>query len=325
MTRYRTRRGWLAWLGAAAATSALPAFAQAYPSRPITLIVPFPAGGPTDRHLRTLAEILGAQLGQPVIVENRPGAAGTLGPASMAASAKPDGYTLSQFPAGMLRLPHMQHVAWDPLADFTFIAGLSGYNHGLVVNAASPFKTVNDYLEAARAQPGGVDYGSAGIGTNGHVLMRELATVTGVRLTHVPFKGNPDMMQALLGGHVMAACDAAGWDKLVDAGQVRLLMTFGAQPPKRWPRTPTAQSLGFGIVNNSPYGIVGPRGMDPAIVKLLQDALRKATFDPRNLAMLEQLSQEPWFMPADAYREWAVQAFAQEKVMLERLGLAEKR
>jgi tripartite-type tricarboxylate transporter receptor subunit TctC len=136
--------------GAAALLAPLAAHGQAFPSKPITLIVPWPAGGSTDRHLRTLAEIASKHLGQPIIIENKPGGGGTLGPGTMACTAKPDGYTIAQFPMGMLRIPHMQKTAWDPIKDFTFIIGVTGYTFGFVVRADSPYKTFKDYIEAAR-------------------------------------------------------------------------------------------------------------------------------------------------------------------------------
>ncbi|MDO9160284.1 MAG: tripartite tricarboxylate transporter substrate-binding protein, partial [Burkholderiaceae bacterium] len=114
----------LATTTALAASALLPlgtAQAQAFPAKPITLIVPWPAGGSTDRHLRTLAEIASTHLGQNIVIENKPGAGGTLGPATMAATAKPDGYTIAQFPLGMLRMPHMQKTNWDPINDFSYI------------------------------------------------------------------------------------------------------------------------------------------------------------------------------------------------------------
>ena len=149
--------------------------AQPFPSKPITLIVPWPAGGSTDRHFRALAEIAGKHLGQTIVIENKPGGGGTLGPGTMALTAKPDGYTIAQYPLGMLRYPHMQKVKWNPLNDFTFIIGVSGYTFGFVVKADSPYKTFNEYIEAARKQPGKIDYGSTGIGTSPHLLMEELA------------------------------------------------------------------------------------------------------------------------------------------------------
>ena len=319
------RRRALLTLAATALLAPLsPAQAQAYPNKPITLIVPWPAGGSTDRHHRALAEIAGKILGQNIVVENRPGAGGTLGPGQMALSAKPDGYTIAQFPLGMLRLPHMQKVAWDPINDFTFIIGVSGYTFGFVVRADSPYKTYNDYIEAARKAPGAINYGSTGIGTSPHLLVEELADAAKVQLNHVPFKGNADQMQALLGGHVMAASDATGWDKFVDGGQMRLLVTFGEARTARWPTVPTAKDLGYNVVSQSPYGLVGPKGMDPAVVKTLHDAFKKAMDDPKHMELMTQLNQSVWYRSGDDYRKWAVETFAKDKALIERLGLAAK-
>jgi tripartite-type tricarboxylate transporter receptor subunit TctC len=319
-----TRRSLLV---ASAALPALPGFARAqgaYPNRPITLVVPWPAGGSTDRHLRTLAEIASKHLGQNIIVENKPGAGGTLGPSTVAQTAKPDGYTITQYPLGLLRIPHMQKVVWHPLNDFTHIIGVSGYTFGFTVRADSPYKTFNDYIEAARKQPGKLDYGSTGIGSSPHLLMEEVAGNAKVQLTHVPFKGNADLQQALLGGHVQAQSDATGWDKFVDGGQMRLLVTFGEQRTKRWPDVPTAKDLGYGVVSSSPYGIAGPKGMEPAVVKTLHDAFKKAMEDPKHLEVLAQLNQEVWYRNGDDYAAWARETFARDKALIERLGLAAK-
>jgi tripartite-type tricarboxylate transporter receptor subunit TctC len=269
-------------------------FAQAYPTRPVTLIVPWPPGGSTDRHLRGLAEIASKYLGQNIVIENKPGGGGTIGPSQMALTAKPDGYTISQFPLGMLRIPHMQKSPWNPLTDFSYIIGVTGYTFGLTVRADSPYKSFNEYIEAARKQPGKIDYASTGIGTTPHLNIEEVAMAAKVTLNHVPFKGNADSTQALLGGHVMAQSDATGWDKYVDGGQMRLLVTFGETRTKRWPTVPTAKELGYGVVSTSPYGLVGPKGMDPAVVKTLHDAFKKAIDDPKHLELLAQLSQDLW-------------------------------
>ncbi len=294
------------------------------PTKPITLLVPWPAGGASDRHLRLIAELASAHLGQPIVVENKPGAGGTLAPGSMARSAAPDGYTIAQYPLGMLRYPHMQKVNWHPVDDFTFICGLSGYTFGFVVKADSPFKTFDEYVAAARAQPGKVDFGSAGLGTSPHLLMEEVAAAAKVQLNHVPFKGSAALLQAVLGGHVMGASDATSWDKLVDAGQMRLLVTFGENPTKRWPTAPTARSLGYDIASNSPYGIAGPKGMEPAVVQALHDAFKKAVEDPKNQAFMDQMSQEAWYRSGNDYRQWATQTYAKEKALIDRLGLAQK-
>ena len=298
--------------------------AQTYPSKPITLVIPWPAGGASDRHMRTIAEIASGHLGQPIVVENKPGGGGTNAVGQMGLTASPDGYTIAQYPLGMLRVPHMNKTTWHPIENFTFIAGISGYTFGVVVKADSPYKTFDEYMDAARRQPEKIDYGSAGTGTSPHLLMEEVADAAKVKLTHVPFKGSAELHTSLLGGHVMAASDATSWDKFVDGGQMRLLVTFGEQPTKRWPNVPTAKSLGYDVVSTSPYGIAGPKGMDPAVVKKLQDAFKKAVGDPKNVALMDQLNQSAWYRDGEQYREWAIATFAKDKLLIERLGLAAK-
>ncbi len=327
MTTAWTRRQCLSIALACSLGAIIAPAAQAeanFPSKPITLIVPWPAGGSTDRHLRAVAQEASKELGQPVVVENRPGAGGTLGPSSMASSAKPDGYTISQYPLGMLRMPHMQKTSYHPIEDFTFIMGLSGYLFGLAVPADSPFETFDDYIDAAKQNPGKIDYGSTGVGSSPHLLMEEIALNTGIELVHVPYKGNADMQQAVLGGHIMAQSDAAGWAQFVDSGRMRLLVTFGPERTKRWPDVPTAKELGYKVVSTSPYGLVGPKGMDPAVVKILHDAFKKALFSDHSMEVMEQLNQGPSYQDGEAFRQWATETFAKDKELIDHLGLSAK-
>jgi tripartite-type tricarboxylate transporter receptor subunit TctC len=303
---------------------AVPAAAQEFPSRPITLICPWPPGGSTDTHLRRLAEIATRTLGQTVVIENKPGAGGTVGPGQVAQNAKPDGYTLTQMHMGTLRIPQMQKLAWDPLRDFTYIIGISGYTFGVVVRSDSPLTTFQDLLDYAKANPGKMSYGSTGTGTSPHLLMEEVTMKTGAQFLHVPFKGNADSTQALLGGHIMAQSDSSGWGRLVDAGQFRLLVTFGTQRTKRWPGVPTAKDLGLDMVYNSPYGIAGPKGLDPAVVKTLHDGFKKALEDPEHQKVLDQLDQELWYRSSEDYAQYARETFQKERALIERLGLLAK-
>jgi tripartite-type tricarboxylate transporter receptor subunit TctC len=298
------------------------AFAQTFPSKPITIICPWPAGGGTDMHLRKFAEIAQKLLGQPVLVENKPGAGGTVGPSTMAATAKPDGYTLSQYPISVIRVAHMQKASWDPIKDFSFIIGLTGYTFGVVVKADSQFKTFKDVIEYARANPGRLSFGSTGTGTSPHLLMEEVAMKTGVQFLHVPFKGNADSTQALMGGHVMAQSDSTGWGRHVDAGTFRLLVTFGDKRT-RW-NAPTAQELGYDVVSYSPYGIVGPKGMEPGLMKTLHDVFKKVLDDPEHLKVLAQLDQVYWYKSSAEFAQWAVETYAAERTTLERVGLLAK-
>jgi len=308
-------------LAAALAFSAA-AQAQAFPSKPITLICPWPAGGSTDVHLRKFAEIAQKHLGQPVLIDNKPGGSGMIGPANMAKLARPDGYTLSQLPITAFRLPHQRKVDWDALADFTYIIGISGYTFGVVVKADSPFRSFKELIDYARANPGKLSYGSTGTGTSPHLLMEEVAMKTGTQFLHVPFKGNADSTQALMGGHVMAQSDATGWGRHVDAGTFRLLVTFGEKRTK-W-NAPTARELGIDIVSYSPYGFVGPKGMDAQVVKTLHDAFRKTLDDPEHLKVLQSLDQVYWYKSSEEYAQWASATLKAERATIERVGLLGK-
>ena len=299
-----------------------PARAQDYPSRPITLIVPWPAGGSTDTHLRKLSEIASRHLGQPIVIENKPGGGGMIGPAGMAKNSAPDGYTISQLTINALRQPHMQKVDWDPLKDFTWIIGVSGYTFGMVVKSDSPMKSFDDVIKYAKANPGKFSFSSTGIGTSPHLLVEQVADKAGVKLLHVPYKGNADSTQALMGGHVMAQSDATGWGKFVDAGTFRLLVTFGDQRT-RW-GAPTAKELGYDVVSYSPYGIAGPKGMDPRVVKTLHDAFKKAMDDPEHKKVLEQLDQVYWYKSTADSRKWAEETYVSEHALVQRLGLLVK-
>jgi tripartite-type tricarboxylate transporter receptor subunit TctC len=306
---------------AVALCAAQHAWAQAFPAKPVTLVCPWPPGGSTDTHLRQFAQIAAKHLGQNVVIENKPGASGMLGPVAVSRMA-PDGYNLSQLPVSAFRVPHIQKVDWDPIRDFTYIIGITGYTFGVVVKSDSQFKTFKDLIEYARANPGKMSFGSTGTGTSPHLLMEEVGMKTGVQFLHVPFKGNADSTQALMGGHVMAQSDATGWGRHVDAGAFRLLVTFGEKRTK-W-NAPTARELGIDIVSYSPYGIVGPKGMDPKVTKALHDAFKKTLDDPEHLKVLAQLDQVYWYKSSAEYAQWAADTLKAERATIERVGLLAK-
>jgi tripartite-type tricarboxylate transporter receptor subunit TctC len=298
---------------------ALAAQAQSFPSKPVTLIVPWPAGGSTDIYFRKLGEVAARHLGQPLVIENKPGGSGMNGPATMAKTARPDGYTISQLTISAFRVPHMQKVDWDPTSDFTYIIGLAGYTFGVVVRADSPFKTFNELLTYARANPGKLSYATPGTGTSLHLAMEEVAAKAGVQFLHIPFKGYADGAIALMGGHVMVQVDSTGWAKQVDSGAQRLLATLGDKRT-RW-GAPTVKELGVDTVSNSPFGLVGPKGMPREVVGVLHDAFKKSLDDPEYLKVLAQLDQPAWYRSSEDYARWAVGMLKAERATIERVGL----
>jgi tripartite-type tricarboxylate transporter receptor subunit TctC len=319
------RRQFIQTTAATLTALALPglARAQAFPAKPIKLICPWPAGGSSDMVMRALAESASKAIGGQVVIENKAGASGMLGPNELVKAA-PDGYTLSQVTIGVARLPHMQKMQFDPLRDFTYIACLTGYTFGIVVKADSPIKSIKDLVQYAKANPGKFNYGSTGNGTTPHLAVEEFASKAGIQLTHVPFKGSSDGLQALLGGHIDAHSDATGWAPHVEAGTMRLLATYGSKRTRRWPLVPTLNELGYDTVSDSPFGIAGPRGMDPLVVRKLQDAFKKTLSDPAVLAAFEKYDQPVIYMDSEAYTQFILASYVKEKRIIEKLGLGMK-
>lgn len=300
------------------------AMAQSYPTKPITMIVPWPAGGSTDVAMRALSEAASKHLGQPIVIDNKAGASGTLGPATMAATAKPDGYTIAQMPITVMRLPLMQKVSFDAEKSFTYIVHLTGYTFGITTKADGPFKTWKDVVDFAKANPGKVTYATPGAGTSLHIGMEQIADAAGIKLTQVPFKGGAETGAAVLGGHTTLQADSTGWKPLVEAGQLRLLAIWTANRSKVWPEVPTLKELGYPFVFDSPFGIAGPKGMDPKIVAILHDAFKKAIEEPAVIATLERYDMVPRYLSTDDYNKAVKDVIAQETAALSKIGLLKK-
>jgi tripartite-type tricarboxylate transporter receptor subunit TctC len=268
-----------------------------------------------------LAENASKILGQPVVIENRSGAGGTL-PAQALQTAKPDGYTLAQIPLGVFRLPYTTKINWDPVKDISYILCVTGYAFGVVVPADSPFKEWKDFVAYAKANPGKLSYGSTGALTSPHLTMEEIAQKLGIQLNHIPYRGSAPLMQDLLGGQLMAGADSTGFAPHVEAGKLRLLNTWGAKRLPRFPNAPTLTELGLGIVQASPYGIGGPKGMDPGLLKTIHDAFKQAMEMPNHVEVLAKYDQELLYMNSAQYTRFAEETFAKEKALVEKLGLA---
>ncbi len=321
------RRTLVKGLGAALAAPALITTARAqgaatFPNRPINFILPWGAGTGLDLWHRALCDAVSRNFGQPVVVENKAGGSGTAAPATMAATAKPDGYTIGHIPITIFRFPFMQKTTYDPLKDFTYIMHLSGFLFGTYVHNDSPFKTFRDMIEFARANPGKLTYGTAGAGTSLHIGMEQIALREGIKWTHVPFTQGLDAQ--LIGGHIMAAANSAQWWPHTDAGTIRVLAVWTEQRNPRLPDTPTLREIGLPFVFDSPFGIAGPKGIDPAIVTKLHDAFKAAMDDPKAQELQKRFDFPTRYMDPAAYTTFVGEQVAEQKVTLEKLGLAKK-
>jgi tripartite-type tricarboxylate transporter receptor subunit TctC len=307
--------------GAVAAPAAVRAQPKWKPERPITIYNPFAAGGVTDIQLRFMGEKVSRLLGQPVLIEVKAGAAGTLAPAQLM-SARPDGHALACMSINSLRYPHYQPVPWHPLRDFTYITGLSSYTMGIVVRADAPWKTIEDLIAAGKREPEKYTYGTSGVGGSGNLMMIEIDQATGAKFTHVPYKGGAEWMQALLAGHINFLADAAQWAPFVDNGQCRILAMATEQRIAKYPDAPTLKDRGINAIAHSPYGLVGPKDLPPAIVQAIHEAFTEATNDPGLQPLLDRFIQVPWRKNPAEYRAYAEQYFNTIKPLLIKAGLA---
>jgi tripartite-type tricarboxylate transporter receptor subunit TctC len=291
-----------------------------FPNRAITLLVPWPAGGGTDLSLRVLAELVGAKLGQRVIVENRAGAGGTLAMAHLV-RAPADGYTIAQMPQPVFRAPHLGNVTWNPLRDTTPIIQLAETTFGIAVSAQSPFKTLSELLDDARQKGKELSVATSGVATTPHVLMEQILRMNNIRYVHVPYKGVAEQMIAIANGQVNVGAGSTGLGAFVDSGKLRLLATTGARRAKRWPSVPTLKEIGIDFVIQSPYGLAAPAGISARAQSVLHDAFRSAMLEPAFAAELAKYDQEPSYLSAADYaRVWREQ-FERERELVKRYEL----
>ncbi len=322
-TRHASRREFvLATLGASALAATGPLFAQNWPERPITFICPWPAGGTADQSMRALCTVAGKLLGQPIAVENRAGASGMIG-AKVLASARADGYTIGQIPISVTRFSQLGSLQADPRKDYTYIARTSGQTFGIAVPTHSPFKTLKDFVAAAKARPGQVTYAHAGVGGATHVGMEEFAGVAGIQLNHVPYKGGAEALQGVLGGHVDALADSSSWAPHVEAGKLRLLATWGEQRTARFKDVPTLRECGYDVVVDAPNGIGAPRGLDPAVAARLREAFRAAVASPEFKSVAEKLDAPLLYLDGPDYEKYVNTVYQKETVLIDKLKLRE--
>jgi tripartite-type tricarboxylate transporter receptor subunit TctC len=268
----------------ALAAAFTPAQAQNYPARPITLVIPFAPGGSTSIVGRGVAEKMSELLGEKIIIDNRPGAGGTVGTRAVAKS-DPDGYTLILGYTGTLAIgPSLyKNVGYDPRKDFAPIGMIGNAPNSLVVNPSFPAKTLAELIAYAKANPGTVNFGSAGAGTASHITGEYFASAAGIKLVHIPYKGTGPALTDLLGGHIpMAFAPIPASHTNVAAGKLRALAVTSAQRSGLLPDVPTIAESGIaGFDASLYYGLAAPAGTPRPIIDKLNLALRTALTDER--------------------------------------------
>jgi tripartite-type tricarboxylate transporter receptor subunit TctC len=308
--------------GLAGAALASPALAQdRYPSRPIRLIVPWTAGSSSDVQIRSVAELAQQTLGQPIVIENRPGAGGTLHAQALAA-ARPDGYMIGQMHLSIVRRPFIvRQPQWDAVRDYSHIIRLCGWLYGVAVRADSPYRTWADYVAAARANPGGVSFATSGAATTNHLAMEDLAVRERMELLHVPYRASSEGVTGVLSRQVDSIADASSWKPMVDDGQMRALCVWTADRIASMPDVPTLKELGHDMVVTSPYGLSGPKGMDPGIVRALHDAFKAALFSQANVRVRNQFDMPEQYLDNAQYTDFIATRAEYERAITTRLGI----
>lgn len=324
MTTTLARALMLALIGLVAG---LPPVATAadFPTRSIELLVPYPPGGSSDALARAIAPTLEKDLGQTVVVVNKPGAGGIVA-GTLVARAKPDGHTiLIASSTALVLAPRLQQVEYDSLKDFTYVGLVARLIPMVLVRADSPWKTLEDLVTYAKQNPGKIRYGTSGPHSGTHVAMASIAKEKGIDWVHVPFKGDGPVVTGILGGHVEVAGLFAAYKPHVAAGKLRPLVSLMDKRTKFFPGVPTYKELGFkfdarGSIQ-SITGIIAPAGLPPVVVTKLEAAVKKAVDSPELHKTVETVGMEADFLTAAEYRREMEEGYHNAGRMLKDVGI----
>jgi len=306
--------------GAAGLLAPLAARAAGYPTRAITFICPWPVGGTADQSMRALCQVASGVLGQSIVVENRAGASGMIGTTALS-QARPDGYTIGQIPISVTRFSQLGMLHLDPRSDLTYLARTSGQTFGIAVLASSRFQSLQEVVAYAKANPGRVTYGHAGVAGATHVGMEQFAMAAGVQFNAIAYKGGAAALQDLLGGQVDLLADSSSWAPHVEAGKLRLLATWGEARASRFKDAPTLKELGYDVVVEAPNGIGAPKGLDPAVELKLREAFRTAVQSDVFKQVAGRIDAPVMYLDGPDYKAYVASVYRQETDLIARLKL----
>jgi len=302
----------------------LPAAAQ-YPDKPVTMLAGYPPGGLLDIAARLVAEGMKPRFPKGMNVVNRPGAAGSVAVAELARSA-PDGYTIITTPHSALVIaPQQQELAYKTPDDYDPVINLVGYYPMIAVRAESEYKTIQEMIGDAKANPGKIRVGSPGEGTSSHLNLEELMSKTGVKMIHVPFQGWAQSSPALLGGHIEALVAQPGELKgQVDGKRMRVLVNFRPQRMSTFPDVPTAKELGWDVANGVWYMLLAPKGTPAPVIRYLHDAAKAAIDDPKFAADMSNRGIDVDYRPGATLRADLCFKDTAHTEILRRIGILKK-
>ena len=290
-----------------------------FPSRPISFIVPLPAGSGPELASRLIAKEAEKFLGQPIVIINKPGASQTIG-ISAIASSKPDGYTIGfAGHTGTFVIPLTEKVPYHPVKDLKQILQYGQMNVGVTVKADSPFKGFEDVIAYARQNPKKLTYGSAGTGSLGYLVMEQIGKKEKVQFTHIPFKGSPETMSALLGGHVLVGTGDINYS-LIESAQVKLILLLAEKRSNEFPQTPVLKDIGYDIPAPMFINVVGPKGIPDEILKKLEDAFTKAINEPAFIKGMKELRLTIVYRNSKEMGDYVAQEFEMFAKLLKEVG-----
>jgi tripartite-type tricarboxylate transporter receptor subunit TctC len=296
----------------------VPAWAE-YPEKPITMIVPWAAGGSTDQTARVLAKAAEASLGQPIVIINQPGASTTIGLAALA-SAKPDGYTIGTLSStGYLVALQGRQLPFDPINSFSYISYYGDNVIGIAVRSDSKWKSLQELVDDGKVRPGAIKYGTAGVGTTQHLTTEALQFSTKAKFVHVPQQGSAASMPALLGSHVDFVTETSVWAPFVEDKQVRLLAVTTPKRSKLYPDVPALSEFGYKSLR-SVQAIIAPAGVPEPIRATLEAAFRKALSDKAFQETMDRLAMEVIDLPGAEVKKVVAAEYELAGQLLKEIG-----
>ena len=296
----------------------VPAWAE-YPEKPITMIVPWAAGGSTDQTARVLAKAAEASLGQPIVIINQPGASTTIGLAALA-SAKPDGYTIGTLSStGYLVALQGRQLPFDPINSFSYISYYGDNVIGIAVRSDSKWKSLQELVDDGKVRPGAIKYGTAGVGTTQHLTTEALQFSTKAKFVHVPQQGSAASMPALLGSHVDFVTETSVWAPFVEDKQVRLLAVTTPKRSKLYPDVPALSEFGYKSLR-SVQAIIAPADVPEPIRATLEAAFRKALSDKAFQETMDRLAMEVIDLPGAEVKKVVAAEYELAGQLLKEIG-----